>query len=59
MHTPKLNISRPGLYYVATLDTDHPGQFQMVPLPEQLKQFRADYVGTAERLKTINFKWPR
>lgn len=59
IRTPKLDIRRPGLYYVTTLDTDHPGQFQTVPLPEQLKQFRADYVGTAEKLEPINFKWPR
>lgn len=58
VHTPKLDIDRPGFYYVATLDTDNPGQFQATPLPEQLKQFRADYVGTVERLKPINFKWP-
>ena len=55
---PKLDIRRPGLYYVATLDTDHPGQFQKAPLPEQLKKFRADYSGTAEKLEPINFKWP-
>jgi hypothetical protein len=58
VHTPKLDIDRPGFYYVATLDTNNPGQFQATPLPEQLKQFRADYVGTVERLKPINFKWP-
>jgi hypothetical protein len=58
IRTPKLDIRRPGIYYFATLDTNHPGQFQKNPLPEQLKQFRADYVGMAERLKPINFKWP-
>jgi len=57
-HTPKIDIDRPGFYYVATLDTDNLGQFQATPLPEQLKQFRADYVGTVERLKPINFTWP-
>lgn len=58
VNTPKLDIDRPGLYYVATLDTDHLGQFQTAPLPEQLKQFHADYAGTVESLEPINFKWP-
>lgn len=58
VHTPKLDIDRPGFYYVATLDTDNPGQFQVTPLPEQLKKFRAEYGGTVERLEPINFKWP-
>lgn len=58
VHTPKFDIDRPGFYYVATLDSDHPGQFQIAPLREQLKQFHADYAGTVERLEPINFKWP-
>lgn len=58
VHTPKLDIDWPGFYYVATLDTDHPGQFQTTPLPEQLKQFRVDYGGALKKLEPINFKWP-
>lgn len=58
VNTPKIDIDQPGLYYVATLDTDNPGQFQVTPLPEQLKQFHADYVGTVDGLKPINFQWP-
>lgn len=58
VNTPKLDINRPGLYYVATLDTNNPRQFQMHPLPEQMKQFRADYAGTVSGLEPINFKWP-
>lgn len=58
VNTPKLDIDRPGLYYVATLDTDHPGKFQTAPLPEQLKQFRVDYGKTLKKLEPINFKWP-
>ncbi|MBI3571665.1 MAG: hypothetical protein HY082_11300 [Gammaproteobacteria bacterium] len=58
VHAPELDINRPGLYYVATLDTNHPGHFQTAPLPEQLKKFRAEYGSTVERLDPINFKWP-
>lgn len=58
IRTPELDIRRPGLYYAGTLDTDHPGQFQKTPLPEQLKKFRSDYAGVAEKLEPINFKWP-
>jgi hypothetical protein len=56
--TKKIDITRPGLYYTATLDTDNPGKFQADPLPDQLKQFRADYASTVGRLEPINFKWP-
>jgi hypothetical protein len=59
MHTLKPNISQPGLYYVATLNADHPGLLQKSPLSEQLKKFRADYASTTEKLEPINFKWPR
>ena len=59
VNTPKLDIDQRGLYFVATLDTNNPREFQIHPLPEQLEQFRADYAGTVMDLKTINFKWPR
>lgn len=59
VNTPKLDIDQRGLYFVATLDTNNPRQFQIHPLPEQLEQFRADYAGTVMDLETINFKWPR
>ncbi|KFB66113.1 hypothetical protein [Candidatus Accumulibacter vicinus] len=58
VNTPKLDVDRPGLYYVATLDTDNPGRFQIAPIPEQLIQFRATYVDMAQNLAPINFKWP-
>ena len=58
VHTPKLDIDRPGFYYLATLDTDHPGQFQTAPLPEQLKRFHIGYGKTLKKLVPINFKWP-
>lgn len=58
VHTPKLNIEKPGLYYIATLQTDNPGQYQLVPIPEQLKEFRSKYQGIAGKLEPINFGWP-
>lgn len=58
VNTPKIDIDRPGLYYVATLDTNNPSQFQTQPLSEQLKKFRAVYARTLRGLKPINFKWP-
>jgi hypothetical protein len=58
VNAPKLNIDQPGLYYIATLDTNNPGQFQKNPRPDQLKQFRANYRYTIGSLDPINFKWP-
>jgi hypothetical protein len=58
MQTPKLDIDRPGIYYMATLDTNHPGQFQTGPNEEQLKVFRAQYRDTLGNLQPINFEWP-
>nr|WP_295769264.1 hypothetical protein [Rhodoferax sp.] len=58
VHTPTLDIDRPGIYYVATLDTNHPGQFQASARSEQLKVFRTNYRDTIKGLEPINFEWP-
>src|SRR4029077_3033363 len=58
VHTPKVDIEKPGLYYIATLETNSPGQFQLMPISEQLKEFRSRYQGNAGKLEPINFRWP-
>jgi hypothetical protein len=58
VRTPKLDIEKPGLYYIATLDTNFPGQYQSTPIREQLKAFQATYRATAGKLEPANFKWP-
>ncbi len=57
--TPPLDIDRPGIYYVATLDTNRPGQLQTNSSAEQLKLFLAQYGTTLGNLEPVNFKWPR
>ena len=54
----KVDVNRPGVYYLATLDTDHPGKVLATPLPELLKKFRTDYADTVGTLEPINFSWP-
>ena len=57
--TPKLDLNKPGLYYVATLDTNAPGQFQVSPIDAQLQAFRAGFKSAVGNLEPVNFQWPR
>jgi hypothetical protein len=58
VHSPKINISSWGLYYIATV---HPGSldgYSTRPDPAMLMQFRKDHPAVAN-LKPINFSWPQ
>lgn len=59
VNTPRIEIDRPGIYYVATLDTATPGKFTEAPLPEQLVRYRQDSKETIGDLEPINFRWPQ
>lgn len=58
IRTQKIDIDKRGLYYIATLETNSPGQFQTKAIPDQLKDFRELFRETVGNLEPVNFQWP-
>jgi hypothetical protein len=56
VHTPQVDISSPGLYYVGTVFAGSQQQFTTAPDPAMLRRFRAAHPRLAE-LKPVNFTW--
>jgi hypothetical protein len=58
VHTPKIDISSRGLYYIATIHAGSSEEYTAHPDPVMLMQFRKTHPQLAS-LKPINFSWPR
>jgi hypothetical protein len=58
VHTHSLDLDKPGLYFLATLDTARPGRFAAAPVAEQLAKLRSELGGTLSGLDPVNFTWP-
>jgi hypothetical protein len=57
VHSPAIDISARGLYYVATIRPDSSERYSIDPDPAALTQFRKTHPELAS-LKPVNFKWP-
>jgi hypothetical protein len=57
VHSPAIDISARGLYYVATILPDSSERYSIDPDPAALTQFRKTHPELAS-LKPMNFKWP-
>ncbi len=57
VHTHRIDLAKPGLYYLATLDTSQPGKYVDKPIPLQLKELRARHTGL-QSIQPVNFAWP-
>jgi hypothetical protein len=58
VHTPRIDISSRGLYYIATIHAGLTERFTVNPDPAMLTQFRKMHPQFAN-LKPINFSWPQ
>ena len=58
VHTPKIDINTPGLYYIATIFAGSTQAFTAEPNPVMLRQFKAAHPELA-KLKPVNFSWPK
>jgi hypothetical protein len=58
VHTHKIDLDQPGIYYLATLDTSKPGSYFPTPIPEQLRTFRSQFGSALQDRKPVNFSWP-
>jgi hypothetical protein len=58
VHTPRIDITSRGLYYVATLFPGSPDKYSVEPNAVMLAQFRRTHPQLAN-LKPINFVWPK
>lgn len=58
VHTPGIDISSPGMYYIATIHAGLSARYSVRPDPAMLMQFRKTHPQLAS-LKTINFSWPQ
>jgi len=56
VHTPKIDITTPGLYYIATVFPGSEQDFTTAPNPAMLRQFKAAHPQLA-KLKPVNFSW--
>jgi hypothetical protein len=56
--TRAIDIDRPGIYYLATLDTSKPGASSPEPNPEQLLRLRETLGDALAGLQPVNFQWP-
>jgi hypothetical protein len=59
VRTPKIDLTKPGLYYIGTLDTGNLKAVSETPIPEQLSAFRQSFRATIGELEPVNFQWPR
>lgn len=57
VRTKKMDIDQPGIYYIATLNTNAPGQFQELPISSQMQSFRNGFKSSIGKLEPINFQW--
>ena len=57
VHTPPVQLSQPGLYYIATINPAKPQEFATAPLPEQLNAFRKRFPAIASQLQPMSFQW--
>ncbi len=58
VHTPRMNITAHGVYYVATIVAGEARKFTVTPDPGMLKQFKSTHPQIA-RLTAVNFSWPK
>jgi hypothetical protein len=58
VHTPKINITSNGVYYVATIFPGAQPNFTTSPDPGMLRHFKASHAKIAS-LKVNNFNWPK
>ena len=56
--TPKIDISTPGLYYIATLDVNQPGKYSQAPIADQLRAARVRFATSFTGQNPVNFAWP-
>ncbi len=56
--TPKIDITAPGLYYIATLDVNQPGKYSRSPIADQLSAARVRFATSFTGLEPMNFDWP-
>ena len=57
VHTPKIDISSRGLYFIGTIHPGSSGSYSTNPDPSMLAQFRKTHPQLTN-LKPINFSWP-
>jgi hypothetical protein len=57
VHTPRVDITTQGLYYIATIHAGSSEKYSTTPDPAILAQFRRTHPQFAN-LKPINFSWP-
>lgn len=57
VRTGKIDIDKPGIYYIATLNTNAPGQFQVSPISSQIQNFHKAFKASIGNLEPINFQW--
>jgi hypothetical protein len=58
VHTPRIDISSRGLYYIATIHAGSSERYTTHPDPAMLMQFRKTHPQLAS-LKPIDFTWPQ
>jgi hypothetical protein len=58
VHTPKLDITAHGVYYVATIFPGERENFAVSPDPGVLKRFKSTHPQIAS-LRAVNFVWPK
>lgn len=58
INTPRVDIKKPGIYYVATIDTSNPRQYSLVPIAKQLNVAKQVYEKAFASRETVNFSWP-
>lgn len=58
VRTPKIDIAKPGIYYLATVDVSQPGKYVLTPIPSQLTAARNRFAQAFKQLEPVNFTWP-
>ena len=59
VHTPPIDLAKPGLYFMATIDPSKPRQFSTAPDRTQLNEFRRKFATAIATMQPVNFEWPQ
>jgi hypothetical protein len=58
VHSNRVDIDTPGIYFLTTVDSSRPESFDKTPLPSQLRDARRRLAVSLEGREPVNFTWP-
>lgn len=58
VHSDRIDIDKPGIYYFVTVDASQPQSYTKGPVAEQLREVRSRLGQVFANREPVNFSWP-